>query len=333
VQEVCEKAADETDMSVDVKRFDSISGKPADGSWHESFPGGRDDVHCVTIEECVLFPEMVQSADSADRQTLITEMSGMEEVRELGSSRNGVVYLVRRRNELRDDGDEFEYFAAKFYDAGDNRDGLEAFKERMNTFLSLSHPHVIRIVGIIAPTRATGPIILTPYNSDGSLEDVLTLIRQNHTPSYWNDATKLRVILSLVSGLNYLHNHGIVHRDLKPTDLLVGRDGSLFITDYMTSFLEEHHYTRSSQVGGASYMAPEVYDGDPGTDARTVVLSFGLIIYELLTYQKVFPPSMSTTVMVRRAKSSSPRDRPTIPRDTHAVLRELITRSWNPTRE
>jgi serine/threonine-protein kinase len=217
---------------------------------------------------------------------------------------------------------------------GDNREGLETFKEQMNKFISLSHPHLMPIAGIVNPTKRTGPIILTPYSRQGSLEDVLTLIRQNNPPSFWNDATRLRMIVGLVSGLNYLHNQGIVHRELKPTDLIITDNGSILISDFATSTLEEHVYTRASQVGGPSYMGPEVYDdnqeGNKTGDPKTDVFSFGLILYELLTHQKVFPISMSSAMVMRRALSTSPNDRPNIPSFIHPVLRELITRSWNP---
>jgi hypothetical protein len=136
------------------------------------------------------------SDGSPDGRVLITDMEGLEEVRELGSSRFGAVRLVRRRKERRIDGnmggggegdvDGFEYFAAKYYNAGCSREGSRRFKDRMNKFISLSHRQVIRIAGIIGPTKMSGPIILTPYIADGSLESILTQVRQNNPPSDWN---------------------------------------------------------------------------------------------------------------------------------------------------
>jgi [calcium/calmodulin-dependent protein kinase] kinase len=199
------------------------------------------------VDETALIPEAGPSVGPADWRNLITDLSGLEEVRELGSSRFGAVRLYRRPKAPNSAGadDGFEYFAAKFYNAGDNREGFEVFKERMNKFISLSHPHVMRIVGIIPPTKGTGPIIITPYSRHGSLEDVLTLVRQNPPPSFWNDATKLGMIVGLVSGLNYLHHQGIVHRELKPRDLIITENGSLVISDITTSILEEHNYTQA----------------------------------------------------------------------------------------
>jgi hypothetical protein len=313
----------------------SVSNQPTTPNPPESASGGGDAANSVNVDETVLIPEAGPSVDPADWRHLITDLSGLEVVRELGSSRFGTVRLFRppkpRTNDEAVDG--FEYFAAKFCNAGDNREGLKVFKERMNKFISLSHPHVMPIVGIVPPTKGTGPIIITPYSRSGALEDVLTLVRQNNPPSFWNDATKLRMIVGLVSGLNYLHNQGIVHRELKPTDLIITENGSLLISDITTSILEEHNYTRASQVGGPSYMAPEVYDDEQDAtkmrDPKADIFSFGLILYELLTHQKVFPSAMSAAMIMCRAMSTRPNDRPKIPSFIHPVLRELITQSWN----
>jgi serine/threonine protein kinase len=264
------------------------------------------------------------------RPPFITEMAGLEDVHELGSSRFGAVRLVRR---ARTDG-TFEYFAAKFYNAGDNRDRGRAFSDLMQPFVDLHHPHVMPIVGMIAPTKGKGPIVLTPHSDLGSLEDVLARVRRNDPPPIWSDATKLWMILSLASGLIYLHFRGIVHRELKPTDLIVEKDGSLRICGSATSVLEEHKYARATQVGGPSYMAPEVYndeaEGVKVRDPKTDVFSFGLILYELLCGGKVFASSLSAAAIMRRAMSARASDRPMIPASVPPVLREMIQRSWIP---
>jgi serine/threonine protein kinase len=81
-------------------------------------------------------------------------------------------------------------------------------------------------------------------------------------------------------------------------------------------------------------MAPEVYDDEQDKnkmrDPKTDVFSFGLILYELLMHQKVFPSNMSAAMIMRRAMSARPNDRPNIPSFIHQVLRELIIWSWNP---
>jgi hypothetical protein len=99
-----------------------------------------------------------------------------------------------------------EYFAAKCYNVGDNPDGSQAFRDRMSPFLALSHPHVMPIVGIIEPTKACGPIVITRYSEKGSLSDVLVRVRNNDLPSFWTSEGKHRMIAGLISGFLYLHS-------------------------------------------------------------------------------------------------------------------------------
>jgi serine/threonine-protein kinase len=280
----------------------------------------------VVVNENLLFP--LESPAASEKPKLITELAGLEEERQLGASRFGTIRLLRRPNENGD----FDCFAAKFYNPGNNREGRQSFEQRLKPFLELSHPHVMPIVGVIPPTKSTGPIFITPYSEVGSLEDVLDRVRRNDAPSFWNDCGKVRMIVSLVSGLHYLHSHGIVHRELKPADLIFNSDGTIRICGYVTSILEEHQFIRASQVNGPSYMAPEIYDdeheGFKVRDPKTDVFSFGLIVYEIISGHKVFPSSMSAAVIMRRAMSSRPSDRSVIPSDVSPLVRELISRSW-----
>jgi serine/threonine protein kinase len=89
---------------------------------------------------------------------------------------------------------------------------------------------------------------------------VLTQFERNDPPDFWGDAAKLRIILSLISGFQYLHSQGIVHRELKESDLIVSEDGSIQISDYLTSFLDGKKYTKALQVAPLSSLAPELYE-------------------------------------------------------------------------
>ena len=65
----------------------------------------------------------------------------------------------------------------------------------------------------------------------------------------------------LLSGLEYMHNHGITHRDLKPENLILDKDFTLKITDMGFAAPiagRDNSGTLSTQLGTASYMAPEM---------------------------------------------------------------------------
>jgi serine/threonine-protein kinase len=142
---------------------------------------------------------------------------------------------------------------------------------------------------------------------------------------------KLRLIVGLVSGLNYLHKNGIVHRGLKPNDLIIESDGTVRICGYATRILEDHKYTKASQVGGTKYMAPEIYDDEgrekKNRDPRSDVFSFGFLLFEILTGERIFRSTMTDAAIMRKAQSDRREDRPDIPSDMDPILRNMISRS------
>jgi hypothetical protein len=79
-------------------------------------------------------------------------------------------------------------------------------------------------------------------------------------------------------------------------------------------------------------MAPEVYEDRENErksrDPKTYVLSFVLILYEILSLRWVFHPTCSAAAIIRRAMSAKASDHPVIPVDLPVVLRDLIAKSW-----
>jgi serine/threonine-protein kinase 11 len=274
-------------------------------------------------------------SDGGEKQAmprgLITEVAGIEEIRELSSSRFGAVRLVRRESEK---GNGWELFAAKFYNAGDSKESRETFMTRMQPFIYLKHPGIMPICGMIAPTKGTGPIVLTPYSECGSLEDVLNRVRKNDPPPFWNNTTITKILFSLITGLEYLHRQGMVHRELKPSDVIIYADGTAKVDGYLTNYLEEHKLTKATQVGSPFYMAPEVYDdeeeGLKSKDPKTDVFSFALIGFELVAIARVFPTSMAAAAIMRKVMSARRDDRPKIPDNVPSALSDLIQRCWVP---
>jgi serine/threonine protein kinase len=239
-----------------------------------------------------------------EKPRLITDLAGWNEVRELGGSRFGAVRLIRPQNA---EGNGFEYLAAKFYNPSDASDDYLRWHRQWfeNTVCSVYDNDLFPLRGVIFPAQKTGPIILTEVGEYGSLEDALEFARKQLYAPWFGSITSIGQIAHIGMGIHAHQNTGIVHRELKPSDLIIFEGGRILVDGCLTSMLDEMRFTRASQVGGPSYMAPEIYDDEresvrvrtPGTD----IFAFALIIFELLTHRKVFPSTLSAAIIMRRA--------------------------------
>ena len=110
---------------------------------------------------------------------------------------------------------------------------------------------------------------------------------------------KLLYLLQVARGLAYAHARGVIHRDVKPANIRVLGDGTAKIMDFGIAKLaqQESGLTQTGMtLGTAAYLAPEQVRGDD-VDLRTDVFSFGVLAYELLTFERPFQGEQISTVL------------------------------------
>ena len=93
----------------------------------------------------------------------------------------------------------------------------------------------------------------------------------------------------IAAALVEAHGKGIIHRDLKPGNIMIGKSG-VKVLDFGLARVGKDESLTGSQtiVGTPAYMAPEQREGK-GADARSDIYSFGCVLYEMLTGQRVGP--------------------------------------------
>ena len=145
--------------------------------------------------------------------------------------------------------------------------------------------------------------------------------------------TAVSILRDVARALAYAHGHGVVHRDIKPDNVLLSGETAV-VTDFgiakaLTAAAGAPPSNGTLTVAGTSvgtpaYMAPEQAAGDPNTDHRADIYSFGCLAYELLTGAPPFAgtPQQLFAAHITEVPVSVRTTRPDVPR----ALADLVAR-------
>eukprot|EP01130_Rhizamoeba_saxonica_P013757 TRINITY_DN5911_c0_g1_i3.p1 TRINITY_DN5911_c0_g1~~TRINITY_DN5911_c0_g1_i3.p1 ORF type:complete len:239 (+),score=39.52 TRINITY_DN5911_c0_g1_i3:147-863(+) len=136
-------------------------------------------------------------------------------------------------------------------------------------------------------------LYMTKYSC--SLKDHIENYKSNNPTHKFSSYTIVEYSLQIVLGMKYLHELNIIHRDLKPDNIFINFDEhhemkKIVIGDFDASrYLEPDNQARTV-VGTLHFMAPEVMKAgaDEGYSKHIDIWSFGMILYELITFQTPF---------------------------------------------
>ena len=157
---------------------------------------------------------------------------------------------------------------------------------------------MLREAQVMAALAGTSAIRVYGLNSapDGALYLVMELLAGRDFDTYLADLEDAGRRLSvyrlfelldpIVDTLEAAHVRGIVHRDLKPGNIFVLDAGGARLLDFgLAKVMTAAPLTTSGMVAGSpSYIAPEVWKGNPrALDHRIDVYSLGAIVFRALS--------------------------------------------------
>ena len=135
--------------------------------------------------------------------------------------------------------------------------------------------------------------------------------------------------LQVADALRYAHAQATIHRDIKPGNLLLDKNGRVWVTDFGLARLIDHdkHEEADDLAGTLRYMAPERFFGQ--CDERCDIYGLGMSLYELVTLE----PAVGHTdrgEVVRAVTTTDPllpcTINPRIPPDLEAIIVKAIAR-------
>jgi hypothetical protein len=98
------------------------------------------------------------------------------------------------------------------------------------------------------------------------------------------------IIGSILSALTSVHAAGIIHRDLKPANVMFREDGTIALVDFGSARNDADPVAKTLAgvvIGTPYYLSPEQALGGTA-DERSDLYSVGVMLYELLTGQRMY---------------------------------------------
>lgn len=143
--------------------------------------------------------------------------------------------------------------------------------------------------------------------------------------------------VAIAQALDEAHRNGVVHQDIKPGNILLGKDGSIKVTDFGIAELLgraggstelDVEEKRDMVCGTPGYLAPEVARGTPSTP-RSDLFALGVVLYQCLAGKRPFTGKSPQDVLVATvSRTVQPLHllRPDVPESLARVVHHLLSK-------
>ena len=154
----------------------------------------------------------------------------------------------------------------------------------------LNHPKVMRVYG---GERHSRVYMVMEWCEGRPLRQILDEGKIPHERA-------IKITMSVLEALEYIHDNGVIHRDLKPENIMVDAQDNIKLMDFGiagdSSARRLTYANFTATLGTPYYISPEQVKGKRG-DGRSDLYALGVILYEMLTGAHPFTGSSPMEVM------------------------------------
>jgi eukaryotic-like serine/threonine-protein kinase len=192
---------------------------------------------------------------------------------------------------------------------------VELLADEARLASSINHPSVCQVLDF--GVDSSGYFMALEYLDGFTLREVFEVLSQR--PALAKEPRHQRVVSRIVAGLaEGLHAAheltdedgaplDVVHRDVSPHNLFVLRSGSVKVTDFGVARAKNqlHHTATGMLKGKLAYSSPEQLHRAP-VDRQTDVFALGVVLWELLTAQRLFDAGSESAIIARICREQAP---------------------------
>jgi serine/threonine protein phosphatase PrpC len=137
------------------------------------------------------------------------------------------------------------------------------------------------------------------------------------------------IAIKLARAAAALHRAGIIHRDIKPDNVILEAEGLLKLIDFGVVRIPGLEDSPPEDIPGTpAYMAPEMFDGEPGNEA-TDIYALGVTMFHAFTGEFPYGNPDATSPPRRDRPTPLAALRPDLPAWLQAVLARAIAKDPN----
>ena len=161
------------------------------------------------------------------------------------------------------------------------KDLVERFHREAKICARLKHPNIVNIFDF--GTSENSFYLAMEYVEGWNLAE---FIKQNHPLPI---PVILFIFHELIKGIDYAHTQGVIHRDIKPANIMIGKEGTVKISDFGLATIADFPALteKGGTVGTPAYMSPEQTQGKK-LDSKSDLFSLGTTIYEMVCAENPF---------------------------------------------